>query len=92
MKHLLIEFPESEETLSIYYALQEAGIPCSIFRHDVDPKLIKVTPTQFPLDQLALKEHISKIKGFIMGWVACYNREALPDERSLQPTPGTIGR
>jgi hypothetical protein len=83
MKHFLIEFPQSDETLSLYYALQDAEMPCTVARHEVDKGMIKVTPTQFPLDKLALSQHIATIKGFIMGWVACYNREALPDDRDL---------
>ena len=89
LQPILLEFPESDETLSIYYALQDAGMPCTIVRHSLDPKLIKVKPNNLPIDSLVLKQHIVSIKGFIAGWVACYNREALPDDkRTLQTTPG----
>ena len=92
MKSFLIEFPESDDILSLYYALQDHGLPCEVVRNEVDPKLIKVTPAQSPSDWLVMSGHICNIKGFILGWKACYYREAQEKDTSLQPTPGVIGR
>jgi len=84
----LIEFPESEDTLALYYALQDSGMPCTIIRHDRDPKLIKVTPDSIGSKPFAC--HVAKITGFVKGWNACYYREALLPDKSLQPNPGCI--
>lgn len=82
MKSFLTPFPESDETLSIYYALQEARLPCQIVRSD-DPALISVEPHQPPDKTPDRGEHIAKVRGFILGWVACHYREQLPNDDSL---------
>ncbi len=82
--HFNLPFPESDEILSLYYALQDAGLPCVIVRHKNDPKMISVTPpkmsTLTDMNKVAI---VGNITGFIQGWSACYFREALPNDEPL---------
>ena len=82
--HFNISFPESEEILALYYALQENSIPCEVVRDNIDSKLIRVRPLDLQINELVKSLHIAKIKGFIMGWTACYYREELPSDTPLQ--------
>jgi hypothetical protein len=92
MDKFIIEFPESVETLFLFYALEENGFLSSVVRNKVDTKLIEVRPLQNPKDDIDIIIYHEKIKGFIMGWTACYYKEDLPKDVCLQPTPGAIGR
>lgn len=69
-----LPFPESEEVLHIYYALQEAGLPCIVTRSP-DPALIKVRLCPY---ESQAKDYTGEVRAFVAGWVACYYREALP--------------
>lgn len=71
-------FPEGDEILAIYYALQEAGMPCVVVRSP-DPAMVRVS-----LDQdIGQPSYPERVQAFIAGWVACHNREALPFDGPL---------
>jgi len=89
MQSFITKFPESDKVLALYYALQENGLPCIVVRAD-EPDEILVSPNNLPMDEMAKLQYFATIKGFILGWNACYYREALLPDKSLQPNPGCI--
>lgn len=76
-----LPFPESEEVLAIYYALQEAGLPCNIARSP-DPAMIRLRLCPY---ESKAEDYSDKVRAFVAGWVACYYREDIPStDRPLE--------
>lgn len=84
MNPFLASFPESDQYLAIYYALQEAGLPCNVIPTG-DAGTLRFEPLQTPHgNQQEADIYAGRVRGFVEGWVACHNREALPTDQPLQ--------
>lgn len=89
MKPLTFALQAPLAPLPLYYALQEAGLPCTVTQPT--PESLHCTPLdarggRHPSLQglyLTESEQRTRIDGFVNGWIACLNQKPLDPDKPL---------